>query len=50
MIRNVFLLRATTRCAASSDACAASVKKSRDRSMEKYSTRHGAQSLFNSSG
>ena len=43
--------RATTRCSASSVACAAASRKSGEPVLIlKYSTRQGAQSAFNSSG
>src|SRR5207247_8660873 len=49
IIRNAFLRRVITRCAASSLACAASERKFRSRgSFSKYSTRQGAQSVSNS--
>src|SRR6266853_4538739 len=51
MMRNVRGLRATTRCAASSVACAAASRKSGEPVFVlKYSTRHGAQSAESSSG
>src|SRR5262249_20970430 len=48
IIRNAFFRRVTTKCAASSFACAAAVRKFKSRgSFLKYSTRHGAQSVSN---
>src|SRR6266480_6853345 len=50
IIRNAFFRRVITKCAASSLACDASERKFRLRgSFSKYSTRHGAHSVSNSS-
>ena len=49
-MRKVSFKRRTTRCARSSLECAASAKKSRDLSIEKYSTRQGAQTDCRDSG